>query len=69
MADRDADGMLEVRLARTELGGMLTDGYVKLAEGVKEAEGVVVKELADARLAKRREMETALNCIVMIAVR
>jgi hypothetical protein len=33
---------------------------------VKEAEGVVVKEPADARPAKRREMEAALNCMVMI---
>jgi hypothetical protein len=67
MEDREADGIWETRLAMTELAGMLTDGTEKVAEeGVKEAEGVVVKEPADARPAKRREMEAALNCIVMI---
>lgn len=70
MEDREADGMWEIRLAMTELGEMLTDGTVKVEEeGVKEAEGVVVKEPADARPAKRMETEAALNCIVVIAER
>lgn len=68
MEDREADGMWETRLAMTELGGRLKGGTVKVAEeGVKEAEGVVVKEPAVARPAKRRETEAVLNCMVMIA--
>jgi hypothetical protein len=69
MEDREADGMWETRLAMTELAGTLTDGAEKVAdEDVKEAEGAIVKELADARLAKRMGMEATLNCMMMIVV-
>lgn len=69
MEDREAEGIWETRLAMTELGGMLAEGTEKVAEdGVKVGEGVVVKEPAEARPAKRREMEAALNCIVLVAM-
>lgn len=67
MEEIEAEGMAEIALFTEAVGGIVTDGIggtevlgVKVAEEEPEEE-----ELAEATLARRREMEAIVNCIVM----